>query len=199
MPKPVPHAPGNGLHINVSLNQNGHNLFNQVDHKQPAEAEWFIAGILDKTPEMTAFLNPLPSSYQRLGLFETPAFVSWSKQNRSSLVRIPAAAGQKVRMELRSPDPSLNPYLAFALVIAAGLDGIEKRKTLPQPLDGHWHQAPQEIIQSLTRLPADLEQAVQLAQDSSWIQSVIGTDMQVMFCEELRRQLETGKTADQDA
>lgn len=73
---------------------------------------------------MTLFLNPTVNSYERLGKNEAPLYVSWSHQNRSQLVRIPAAIGERVRMELRSPDPSLNPYLAFALILSAGLDGM---------------------------------------------------------------------------
>ena len=82
---------------------------------------------------MTAFLNPLVNSYERLGRQEAPRYISWSHQNRSQLIRIPASSGESNRMELRSPDPACNPYLAFALLLHAGLDGIEKGEKLPEP------------------------------------------------------------------
>ncbi len=84
---------------------------------------------------MTAFLNPTENSYARFGSHKAPVYVSWSRENRSQLVRVPAAAGEYRRAELRSPDPSVNPYLAFALVIYAGLYGIENGLTLPEPAD----------------------------------------------------------------
>ena len=121
MPKPVAGAAGSGLHVNLSLVQDGRNIFTNADEGHCGIAESFIAGILSRTPEITLFLNPLANSYERFGEFEAPKYVSWSHQNRSQLIRIPAASGEKVRMELRSPDPSLNPYLAFALILAAGL------------------------------------------------------------------------------
>ncbi len=89
-----------------------------------------MAGILHHSRELTAFTNPLPNSYLRFGCDEAPRYVSWSRQNRSQLVRIPQVKGDNCRMELRSPDPACNPYLAIGLVLAAGLDGIEHRMEL---------------------------------------------------------------------
>ena len=104
MPKPLPNEAGSGLHVNISLSQNGLNIFKNVTHGKSDTAESFIAGILAKTAEITLFLNPTCNSYDRFGSFEAPKFISWSHQNRSQLVRIPAAIGERVRMELRSPD-----------------------------------------------------------------------------------------------
>ena len=134
LPKPLPGQFGNGMHINLSLMQGGRNLFRTGKEHCPY-AESFLAGILGRTAEMTAFLNPLVNSYERLGLAEAPKYISWSHQNRSQLIRIPATTGEANRMELRSPDPSCNPYLAFALLLHAGLDGIEEQAKLPAPCD----------------------------------------------------------------
>ena len=177
MPKPVPDAAGSGLHVNLSLSQNGLNVFKNTDEKQNNIAESFIAGILARTPEMTLFLNPLANSYERFGRFAAPKYVSWSHQNRSQLIRIPAAIGERVRMELRSPDPSLNPYLAFALIISAGLDGIESNMTLPSAIDANIYTADEGITKMLTLLPDSLDKAIALAENSAFVKSVV--------CEEL--------------
>ena len=95
----------------------------------------FMAGVLAHSRELTAFTNPLPNSYLRFGCDEAPRYVSWSRQNRSQLVRIPQVQGDNCRMELRSPDPACNPYLAIGLILAAGLDGIEDRMELPAPVN----------------------------------------------------------------
>jgi len=174
MPKPLLDAPGNGMHINLSLYQNDKNIFLNVNEGHSKAAESFIAGILDKTPEIALFLNPLANSYERFGKFEAPKFVSWSHQNRSQLVCIPAATGGKVRMELRSPDPALNPYLGFALIISAGLDGIEKNMALPSAVDEDLYTADKSITKDLAQLPDTLDKAIALADKSSFIQNILG-------------------------
>lgn len=173
-PKPLPDRSGSGLHINLSLARNGFNVFRSSEKKDLKEAESFIAGILLKTPEMTAFLNPLPSSYERLGAFEAPKYVSWSPGNRSQLVRIPVATGDKMRMELRSPDPATNPYLAFALVISAGLYGIEHGLPLPDSLNVDLYRADESVTDSLERLPDSLEEALKLAAESEFVRDTLG-------------------------
>jgi len=182
MPKPIPGAAGNGMHINLSLSQNGINIFKNAalgEHSKAAES--FIAGILEKTPEITLFLNPLPNSYERFGEYEAPGYVSWSHQNRSQLVRIPAAIGEKVRMELRSPDPSLNPYLAFALIVAAGLDGIEKKLSLPPAVDVDLYTAGEGIKKTLAALPKDLTEAIYHTKNSEFVKSIIGEELLLKY------------------
>lgn len=174
MPRPLPRAAGSGLHVNLSLAQNGRNIFTPAAEGHSAAAEHFIAGVLAHAPEMTLFLNPLSNSYERLGRFEAPRYVSWSHQNRSQLVRIPAATGERTRMELRSPDPSVNPYLAFALIIAAGLAGIEQQMKLPPAVDEDLFTADADITRSLTALPETLCEAVTMAQHSRLAASVLG-------------------------
>ena len=177
MPKPILHTAGSGLHVNLSLARNGLNIFRNAEGGHSDAAESFIAGILSKTPEISLFLNPLANSYERLGKFEAPGYVSWSHQNRSQLVRIPAATGEKVRMELRSPDPSVNPYLAFALIIAAGLDGIESRQALPPAVNADLYTADESVTGPLARLPGSLDEAIGLAGSSDLVKSVIGGDL----------------------
>lgn len=190
-PKPLPDAPGNGMHINVSLTKNDLNVFDkQQEHSEVAEH--FIAGILAHTKEMSVFLNPIPNSYERLGVNEAPVYVSWSHGNRSQLIRIPEAVGERVRMELRSPDPTINPYLAFTLVLEAGMDGIAKQLPLTPPLDVDLYQADETITSSLERLPATLEEAIQVAKDSAWISQILPSElldnflgMKIKECDEL--------------
>ncbi|MDR0464410.1 MAG: glutamine synthetase family protein [Treponema sp.] len=183
MPKPMPDAPGNGMHINLSLYQDGKNIFKNRNEGHSKAAESFIAGVLEKTPEITLFLNPLANSYERFGKFEAPKFVSWSHQNRSQLVRIPAAAGENVRMELRSPDTSLNPYLAYALIISAGLEGIEKKMILPPAINEDLYTAVKTITNDLAQLPGTLKDAIALAEKSGFIKDIIGGQLLSRFIE----------------
>ncbi len=177
MPKPLPGKSGSGLHVNLSLSQNGFNIFKGRDGEHSRVAESFIAGILAKTPEMTLFLNPTANSYERFGNFEAPLYVSWSHQNRSQLVRIPAAIGERVRMELRSPDPAANPYLAFALIIGAGLYGMEKGLPLPAALDADLYHADESVTRDLVRLPDSLEAAMAAAESSEFVRAIIGDSL----------------------
>jgi glutamine synthetase len=177
MPKPILEAAGSGLHINLSLAQNEKNIFKNTSEGHSSIAESFITGILAKTSEITAFLNPLVNSYERFGKFEAPKYVSWSHQNRSQLIRIPAATGTKVRMELRSPDPSLNPYLSFALIIEAGLDGIENDMALPPAVDADLYAANDSVTKSLAMLPDSLDKAIGLAEHSDFIKNTVGEEL----------------------
>lgn len=159
MPKPLPEAPGSGMHVNISLTAK--------DGRDRSEA--FLAGILDHIREMTLFLNPCRESYARLGGQKAPKYVSWAPENRSQLVRIPAVKGRSRRMELRSPDPQANPYLVFALLIYAGLDGIDRGLSLPGPADFNVYTAPKELTDRLEPLPATLEEAQAAAKDSVFL------------------------------
>lgn len=177
LPKPIPDAAGSGMHVNLSLAQNGLNIFRNVNEGHSKAAESFIAGILARTSEITLFLNPLANSYERFGAYEAPKYVSWSHQNRSQLVRIPAAHGEKVRMELRSPDPSLNPYLAFALILAAGLEGIENNLALPPAVDADLYTADESVTKMLTLLPDSLGEAISLSDNSDFVKNIVGEEL----------------------
>jgi glutamine synthetase len=171
MPKPIEGQAGSGLHINISLHKNGKNLFD--NETLPEEAKEFIAGILYRIKEITVFLNPLPNSYKRLGSFEAPRYVSWSRQNRSQLIRIPAASGENVRIELRSPDPSCNQYLALALIIAAGLEGLEEKRPLSAAKDIDLFNADSAQVKNLDSLPKTLPEAIKLAEKSDFIKKIL--------------------------
>ena len=146
-PKPLKEAPGNGCHINVSVKPSD-NFMN---------LNYMIAGILDKIQEMTLFFNPKDESYSRFGGNKAPRYISWSAENRSQLIRIPAAQGEYCRAELRSPDNLANPYLSFALLIHAGLYGINNRLALPDPVNENLQNADPEIIRNLRKLPETLK------------------------------------------
>ena len=177
MPKPILERAGSGMHVNLSLSKNGLNIFKNTVGGHSDIAESFIAGILSKILEISIFLNPITNSYERLGKFEAPGYVSWSHQNRSQLIRIPAASGEKVRMELRSPDPSMNPYLAFALIIAAGIDGIENNMALPEAVDADLYTADEEVLKTLTLLPKDMDEAIRHAENSDFVKGIIGEEL----------------------
>ena len=162
-PKPLANAPGNGMHINMSLESD-----DGEDHTQA-----FMAGIMDHIREITLFLNPTRESYERLGDMKAPGYVSWSEQNRSQLVRIPASRSGKNRIELRSADPTANPYLAFAMLIYAGLDGIKRNLEPEAPLDVNLYRADPSVTEKLRRLPGKLDEAVQYALGSDFVKKYI--------------------------
>ena len=162
-PKPLKEAPGNGCHINVSVKPSD-NFMN---------LNYMIAGILDKIQEMTLFFNPKDESYSRFGGNKAPRYISWSAENRSQLIRIPAAQGEYCRAELRSPDNLANHYLSFALLIHAGLYGINTRLALPEPVNENLQNAESEIIRNLRKLPETLKEAASLANSSSFVKSLI--------------------------
>ncbi len=182
MPKPLLEKSGNGLHINMSLQKNGKNVFGGCDLDQKGVTENFIAGIMDRIAEMTLFLNPLTNSYARLGGFKAPKYITWSKQNRSQLIRIPAAAGEYSRMELRSPDPTCNPYLSFALLIMAGIEGIKKRLALVAPEDHNLYELDSERVAGARLIPENLGAAAELAQNSDFVKSVLPLKTIEKFC-----------------
>lgn len=166
-PKPLPGESGNGLHINMSVKT--------ADGEDHTNA--FMAGILAHIKEMTAFLNPTEDSYKRLGEKKAPKYITWSPENRSQLIRIPAAKGEYRRIELRSPDPTANPYIAYALLIMAGLDGIERELTAPEAVNINLYKADSSVTEPLDRLPASLDEAIAVAEGSDFIRDVIGMNI----------------------
>ncbi len=171
-PKPLENEPGNGFHINMSVKSD-----NGTDHLYT-----MIAGILKKIREMTAFLNITENSYMRFGRNKAPKYVSWSSENRSQLIRIPAAIGEYRRAELRSPDPMANPYLAFALMIYAGLYGIENKLDLPPVADINLYKADIEILSKFEKLPETLIEARKIALESDFIKSHIPAPILDIYC-----------------
>lgn len=171
--KPMEGEPGNGFHINLSVTTD-----DSQDH-QPH----LIAGILEKIEDMTLFLNPTPNSYKRFGNHKAPEYISWSHENRSQLIRIPAAVGKYRRVELRSADPSTNPYLAFTLLIYASLYGIQNNLTPPAPADFNIYKAEPAILAGQKRLPADFKAACIAAYKSEFIREHIPTSILNIYCQ----------------
>lgn len=158
-PKPLSDKPGSGMHINISVkHSDGGDYLPNI-----------MAGILEHAPDMTAFLNPCQESYARLGSNKAPKYISWSHENRSQLIRFPAAVGAYRRAELRSADAMSNPYIAFALMIYAGICGIERNMQLPSPADINLFAEPPEVLSGFKRLPEDLAQARAKAAESDFI------------------------------
>ncbi len=170
-PKPIPDAPGNGFHVNLSLRP-------AVNSEQLG---YMIAGLLANIRNMTAFLNPTRDSYLRLGKHKAPGYISWSAQNRSQLIRIPAAEGEYRRVELRSPDPCANPYLAFTLLISACLDGIQNRRVLPEPADLNFYQADHRVLAGYEKLPESYPEAYEAALTSDFIRARIPEEILAIY------------------
>lgn len=170
--KPLEKKPGNGFHINMSVKTD-----NGSDNLC-----YMIAGVLEKAREMTAFLNPTENSYKRFGSHKAPIYVAWSSENRSQLVRIPAAVGEYRRAELRSPDPTANPYLAFTLMIYAGLYGIENKSELPMVADFNIYKASAEVLAKFEKLPQDMRSACEIAANSNFIKNHIPASILDIYC-----------------
>ena len=158
-PKPLTDRDGNGMHINISTRGTG----------KPDPLPCVIAGILEKITELTLFLNPSEESYRRLGHDKAPRYVTWSAENRSQLIRIPAAVGEYRRAELRSADPTANPYIAYTLLIYAGLYGIENDLFLPPASDFNIYTASAEALMSLKKLPGSMYEAAAITNASALV------------------------------
>ena len=170
MAKPLADEAGSGLHFTILLRKDGKNLF---AGDLSAEAQSFIAGILFRVREITAFLNPFPNSYERFGAFEAPRYISWGRENRSQLIRLPAALEHDARIELRSPDPSCNQYLAIYLMLAAGFEGIAQKRVLSAENTLDLYNATSDETKHLETLPLTQKEAVNLALKSELVHSVL--------------------------
>ena len=162
-PKPIKEYAGNGMHINMSVrSEDGSDCNGQ-----------FMTGILEHIRDITLFLNPSEDSYRRLGEKKAPKYVTWSPENRSQLIRIPAVKNGKKRIELRSPDPTANPYLAFALLIYAGMDGIERKLPLQKPDNVNLYTADHKLTDQLRKLPESRGEAWDAAAASALVKRVL--------------------------
>ena len=155
MPRPLENQPGSILNICLGIRKNGMDIFGTDEGKS------FIAGILNRIPEMTAFLNPSTNSYERFGVGYAPQFINWSYKNTSPLIRISNAVGESPSIEVRSADATCNPYIAFNLILSAGFEGIKNKEEL----------APES--ETSKKLPSSLEEAYNLAEKSDFIKSVL--------------------------
>ena len=171
-PKPIDGQPGNGFHINVSaVNESGAPIIDEI-----------IRGIIRYIPDMTVFLNSTEDSYKRLGSNKAPRFVTWSSENRSQLIRRPAADDEHMRAELRSPDPLANPYLAFTLIIHAVLDGIKESLSDVPPTDVNLFVADDTVLSGLRELPRTLSDAGVIARTSDFICEHLPSQLIESYC-----------------
>ena len=199
MPKPIFGINGSGMHTNMSLFRDGKNVFYDPDGPKglSKEAYSFIAGILSHVKGFAAVTNPLVNSYKRLVPgYEAPCYLAWSASNRSALIRIPASRGQSTRVELRSPDPSCNPYLAFAACLAAGLDGIEKGMTAPAEVTENIFAMDQatRAAHGIDSLPGSLEEAVKALEADPLILDTLGEHVASNFIEGKKKEWEEYRT-----
>ncbi|MBY0099301.1 type I glutamate--ammonia ligase [Mesobacillus maritimus] len=188
MPKPLFGVNGSGMHMNLSLFKNGENAF--YDPKGDLElsetARQFIAGTIKNATAFTAVTNPTVNSYKRLVPgYEAPCYVAWSAQNRSPLIRIPASRGLSTRVEVRSVDPAANPYLAMAVLLQAGLDGIKNKLTPPAPVDRNIYVMDKEERQEagIVDLPSNLHLALEELQTNEVISAALGEHILEHFVE----------------
>lgn len=181
MPKPKFGSNGSGMHLNITLHRDGVNVFTDYfdEKKLSKEAYYFIGGIMKHMKAITFITNPTVNSYKRLiPGYEAPVYIAWSSVNRTPLIRIPAA-GTESRIELRSPDPSANPYLALAVCLAAGMDGIRNEILPPESVDTNIYKlSPKERLQmGIESLPGSLLEAAREFEKDTFIQKILGKDL----------------------
>ncbi|NPV26042.1 MAG: type I glutamate--ammonia ligase [Firmicutes bacterium] len=188
MPKPIFGIPGSGMHLNISLFKDGQNAFFAPAAKDQLSevALYFIGGLLKHARGFTAITNPTVNSYKRLVPgYEAPVYIAWSAKNRSPLIRIPARRGLSTRLELRNPDPSCNPYLALAVVLKAGLDGIKHKIAPPPQTQSNIYEmsAEEREHQNIPSLPGDLAEALRELEKDEVIKAALGKHIYERFRE----------------
>ncbi|MBE3573227.1 MAG: type I glutamate--ammonia ligase [Moorella humiferrea] len=179
MPKPIYGINGSGMHVNISLSKDGQNAFyDPADRLGLSQTAYqFIAGIMKHARALAAVTNPTVNSYKRLVPgYEAPVYIAWSPRNRSPLIRVPAKRGPSTRIEVRHPDPSCNPYLALAVLLKAGLDGIKKGLTPPPPTDKNiFAMTPAELqAEGIGVLPGSLDEALEALAEDEVIKEALG-------------------------
>lgn len=191
MPKPKYGVNGSGMHVNMSLSKEGKNIFDDPTDELglSMEAYWFIGGIMKHMKGMAVITNPLVNSYKRLVPgYEAPIYIAWSATNRSPLIRIPATRGAGTRVELRCPDPSANPYLALAVCLEAGLDGIRHKMMPPAAVAENVFKMrlSQKHELGIETLPADLGEALEEFEKDKYLQEVLGRHITEKYSEAKR-------------
>ena len=194
MPKPLAGQNGSGMHVNMSLFTGERNAFfdSKDKHHLSKTAKHFLAGVLAHAPEMTLVLNQWVNSYKRLVPgYEAPVYVTWAQRNRSDLVRIPMykpGKAEAARIELRSPDPACNPYLAFSVILAAGLEGVRTRAALPLPTEENVCALSdaQRTKRGIRMLPGSLHEAIEAAKGSRLLRRALGDHVFESFIENKR-------------
>ena len=179
MPKPIFGINGSGMHCNISMFKDGKNAFydENAEYQLSDTAKYAIGGLLKHIKSITAILNPTVNSYKRLVPgYEAPVYLAWSLANRSALLRVPAKRGIATRVELRSPDPACNPYLAFATILEACLDGVRNKIEPPAPVDSNIYKltSKERKRQKIDSLPGTLIEAVELLDKSLVANAALG-------------------------
>lgn len=188
MPKPLDKKPGSGMHYNVSLFKDGTNVFydDNDDFGLSKDMRYFMAGLLEHARGYTAICNPLVNSYKRLQSgFEAPRYIAWSGRNRTPLLRIPSSRGAGTRAEVRSLDPAANPYLATAVILKAGLDGIDNELELTTPVNENIYEMTQKErkAEDIEDLPTTLYTALKELKEDSVIREALGEHIYEQFYE----------------
>ena len=188
MPKPKFGINGSGMHLNMSISRDGINVFQDAsdEYGLSKEAYCFIGGIMKHMKALTFITNPSVNSYKRLiPGFEAPVYIAWSAKNRTPLIRIPGTRGEYTRVELRNPDPSANPYLALAVCLAAGLDGIKEGTMPPKAVNRNVYEMTDEErkIFGIEKLPGSLIEAAKEFQKDTFIQEILGEDLSRKYIE----------------
>ena len=196
MPKPRAGMAGSGMHINMSLSKDGKNAFSDPSDKNglSREAYYFMGGLLKHIRPMTLVLNPLVNSYKRLAPgYEAPNLITWSAKNRSPLIRIPSAKGESTRLELRSPDPSANPYLTLALCLAAGMDGIKNQIEPPAEATGNLYDLTraEQMALGIETLPDNLHEAILALQEDDFVKETLGSHIASLLLKAKRTEWES--------
>lgn len=203
MPKPIATENGSGMHIHMSLFKGNKNVFfdsNTPDYLSPL-ARSFIAGLMEHAPEFTAVTNQWVNSYKRLVPgYEAPVYITWARKNRSDMIRVPMYKPGKeeaTRIELRSPDPACNPYLAFSAILGAGLEGLEKGYPLPEPVEENVYLVTPEEREKrgIKTLPGSLIEAIQLAEKSEVVRKALGDHVFKHFIQNKKAEWERHRCA----
>lgn len=186
MPKPLPDEHGSALSISLSLKKGGDNIFEQGPNGMSAAGKCFITGVLRHIREITAFLNCTTNSYKRFGIGYAPKYVDWSFENLGQLIRIPKAVGVSPRIELRSADATCNPYIAFKLILAAGIEGIQQNdcSLLDSTMTGV------SATGSFDELPSSLEEAVAIAKDSDFVSKTLSFEIRANIFSHLDKEIQ---------
>ena len=199
MPKPIAGVSGSGMHLTMSLEKDGKNVFyNENDPSKLSDtAHKFTAGLLKYTPDMACFTNPTVNSYKRLiPGYEAPVYIAWSANNRTPLIRIPRVSGKSTRVELRSPDGAANPYLALAVCLAAGMEGIKNKILPPESVDENIYEMTDVVKNALgiEELPASLREAITEFQKDQFMQEVLGEELSQKLIESKRAEYREYRT-----
>ena len=199
MPKPKDGIHGSGMHLNMSLSRDGKNVF--ADEKDPnglsKEAYYFIGGLMKHIKAISFITNPIVNSYKRLVPgYEAPVYIAWSANNRTPLIRIPRVSGESTRVELRSPDGAANPYLALAVCLAAGMEGIKNKIMPPESVDENIYEMTDVVKNALgiEELPASLREAITEFQKDQFMQEVLGEELSQKLIESKRAEYREYRT-----